>query len=402
MKKNILSASVYNCTGCGACKVMCPHNAITISLNNDGFFSPVVNAEKCVLCGLCQSVCYKFTIIDYNIKCGASVYGVFSKNKDTLQARTSGGVAYEISKWGIEHGYKIFGVRYNLTENIAEHIIVDDIKMLDALSGSKYIQSYTSETLCSMISDAIKNPHYKYVCIGTPCQIYGLRKVIEAKKLQNEFILIDLFCHGVPSYLVWNKYIEEKENRVGAIKQIDFRSKVNGWHQYTMYIKGSNRSYKEYSCRDIFYRYFFDNVALNDACYNCAFRKGLSMADVRLGDFLGPAYKYREDGVSAVLIVSEVGRKLLDELQSLDCIVIDKKWNIEQCTKYQSLQEYKSLNLRNGVIYRLQLGFSLRKTLKWYNRQFPIKERIKQALKQAVHFMLPNNMIIYIKRIITK
>lgn len=93
---------------------------------------------------------------------------------------------------------------------------------------------------------------------------------------------------------------------------------------------------------------------------------------------------------------------MLDELQSLDCIVIDKKWNMEQCTRYQSLQEYKSLNLRNGVIYRLQLGFSLRKTLKWYNRQFPVKERIKQALKQAVHFMLPNNMIIYIKRIITK
>ena len=46
-----------NCCGCTACASVCPHNAITMIPDNLGFLYPMVNAEKCVNCGICNKTC---------------------------------------------------------------------------------------------------------------------------------------------------------------------------------------------------------------------------------------------------------------------------------------------------------------------------------------------------------
>ena len=49
--------SKNNCTGCEACANVCPVNAITLRLGEDGFSYPNIYSEKCINCGKCELVC---------------------------------------------------------------------------------------------------------------------------------------------------------------------------------------------------------------------------------------------------------------------------------------------------------------------------------------------------------
>ena len=44
------------CTGCSACKNICPKNAIEMVCDNEGFEYPIVDKNKCVNCNLCNKV----------------------------------------------------------------------------------------------------------------------------------------------------------------------------------------------------------------------------------------------------------------------------------------------------------------------------------------------------------
>ena len=46
-----------DCCGCNACGDACAHEAITFKTDNEGFWYPEVDKEKCVDCGLCEKVC---------------------------------------------------------------------------------------------------------------------------------------------------------------------------------------------------------------------------------------------------------------------------------------------------------------------------------------------------------
>ncbi len=46
-----------NCCGCSACYNICPQQCIKMESDNEGFWYPVVDKEKCTDCGLCDEVC---------------------------------------------------------------------------------------------------------------------------------------------------------------------------------------------------------------------------------------------------------------------------------------------------------------------------------------------------------
>ena len=45
------------CSGCFACSSKCPVKAINMVQDNEGFYYPKVNEDKCVKCGLCLKIC---------------------------------------------------------------------------------------------------------------------------------------------------------------------------------------------------------------------------------------------------------------------------------------------------------------------------------------------------------
>ena len=45
------------CCGCGLCKAACPHQAITMTPDEEGFCYPVIDAQRCTNCGACVEAC---------------------------------------------------------------------------------------------------------------------------------------------------------------------------------------------------------------------------------------------------------------------------------------------------------------------------------------------------------
>ncbi len=46
-----------HCCGCSACYSICPVQAISMKLDDEGFLYPVADAEICIRCYKCESVC---------------------------------------------------------------------------------------------------------------------------------------------------------------------------------------------------------------------------------------------------------------------------------------------------------------------------------------------------------
>ena len=53
----ILYEKRENCCGCTACYAICSMHAITMESDEEGFLYPVVDAEACIRCYRCISVC---------------------------------------------------------------------------------------------------------------------------------------------------------------------------------------------------------------------------------------------------------------------------------------------------------------------------------------------------------
>jgi coenzyme F420-reducing hydrogenase beta subunit len=319
MQKSV--ADIKDCYGCGVCVAACPRRVLELRHDKNGFYAPMmVNEKACTDCGICRNVC---SYVDDALAVNQSVqewHAMWSKDAEVRSNCSSGGVAYELAKKAIEEGYVVVGVRYNAEKHRAEHCLCETVEKLKATRGSKYIQSFTTEAFAQL--DRKK----KYMVVGTPCQIDSMRRWIRQRKIEDNFVLVDFFCHGVPSYWVWEKYV--KENIQGDnFTDVAFRSKTNvktggpiPWHD-SFVVTAESREYAlqpNINKRDWFYHYFLEDLSLGVACYEkCKFKMYASSADIRIGDAWGSAYEKNEEGVSAVLTFTDKGKAWLDKCENL-------------------------------------------------------------------------------------
>lgn len=381
-----------NCSGCSACTIVCPVNAVKYIKNDEGFFVADVDKQKCIHCGMCTRVCNK-QIQTKNLKklTEGQLFSAYTKNIKDLKDCTSGGIAFELAKKGIEKGYIVSGTIYNYQENIAETVLIKNIQELEKTKNSKYIQSKCDTAYKKIIDLCKKNEKIKFMIFGTPCQIYGIRKSIEFLKLKNDFVYIELFCHGVPSYLVWERYLNEEIIRSNnKIEQINFRDKKLGWHNYVLTVKYENKKQKINKAeRDNFYKIFFDNILLNKSCMDCKLRREFSDADIRLGDYWGKKYKNNIKGVSAVEVFSQKGIEIFESIQKNIIYKKEKKEDLLELLKIQNAKEYKNLELYTKTMQKLKTDKSLNKIIKNYRKKLNKKYILKQKVKVCISY-LPN------------
>jgi coenzyme F420-reducing hydrogenase beta subunit len=308
------------CSSCGLCVVLCSHKAIAFDFDNEGFYKPIVN-EKCTDCGTCIKVCYKYLDNKNTFENAFKykpVYAAWSKMRDVVLSSSSGGVGYELTNYFFENGYKICSCVFDAPNDRCKHIIAGTNDDLEAIKTSKYLQSYTVDAFSQFKKDE------KYLVIGTPCQIYGLRKYIQLKKWEDNFVLVDFFCHGTPSFNLWKKYRQYLKNskNFDRLAAVNFRAKnlESKWHSYAISIQDSsgrkfvkNRAFSE----DLFFKFFLNNSCLNDACYQCKLRLDYCAADIRIADFWGKKYENNDDGVSLVITNTEKGNTVWEEIKHL-------------------------------------------------------------------------------------
>ena len=322
-------SGIRNCYGCGVCDTVCAQKIIEIRLNSDGFYEPYIAApDKCTDCGLCVDVCAychdELSVNNIPIKS----YAAFSNESAVRKKCSSGGVGFEIGRTLINNGYKVCGVRYNVDSNRAEHYIATTVEELIQSIGSKYIQSYPVDGFKAI------NRKEKYLVTGTPCQVDSFRRYIRKFKKEDNFVLMDFFCHGVPSMLVWDKYVKWAESKVGKLTYVSWRNKFTGWHDsWAMSIDGIktaepvnwHNSYNELikerkgslnsrlSQGDMFYRMFLSDACLGKACYEkCKYKYDKSAADLRIGDLWGKTYAKDEKGVSCAIAFTKIGDEILN------------------------------------------------------------------------------------------
>lgn len=228
---------IKNCYGCGVCATVCGKKIIDIHLNKDGFYEPyIMNENACTNCGLCIDVCsYAHNdLASQNLSTRS--YAAWSNDHSVRRKCSSGGVGFEVGRSLLLQGYKVCGVRYDAERARAEHYIAATIEELIPSIGSKYIQSFTVDGFKAV------NRKEKYLVTGTPCQIDSFRRYIRKFKVEDNFVLMDFFCHGVPSMLLWKKYIKEVQKQTGDITYVSWRNKITGWHDsWAMAIDGEEK-----------------------------------------------------------------------------------------------------------------------------------------------------------------
>ena len=317
---NILASPVVNeCTSCQMCAAVCSRNAITIRLNDNGFYRPYVDDSKCTDCGLCTKVCYRFdddVIITPSEELDEfCVYSAQHLSDELLKKVTSGGVADGLAKELIRQGYVCIGVTYNDNDHRAEHIVASTMDETDAFRGSKYIQSYSLDAFKQLVKNVRET---KYAVFGLPCHIYAINKFLTMRNQRDNCMLIDLFCHGCPSMHVWRKYEQDIRKQVGNISfdDVQFRSKVKGWGPFHIEVDvDGKKKFVSTPHNDEFYSLYFSDQILNDACADCKLRSTMEYTDIRLGDFWGKRFLGDTKGVSAVAITTEKGKQVFDAIK---------------------------------------------------------------------------------------
>lgn len=402
MKSNV-SAIVKekNCAGCGACTLVCARDAIKLSENEAGFYEAAVDENMCTHCGLCADICPRSGAKAGIPLQGGKLYALQSTDEAVVKKSSSGGIAHELSKLFIENGGSVIGAAYDMEAHRVHHTRIDDISRLKLLDGSKYLQSNTQSSFEEAIRTLKADNGASLLVLGTPCQISGLAAAAERLDVRERLLLVELFCHGVPSYRIWDKTVNKISKRLGSRQwdSVCFRYKKNDWHSYCLCAAANGKAYLGKRETEPFYQVFFENILLNDACWKCDARKDSSRADIRIGDYWGKRFMDRSDGVSAAFALTRRGRAAIDELIASSRVREFEPGTAEEVLHAQNMAGYtRHTALHDSAINQLRSGADVNAVVKAYRKQFTPRQKVKMLLLR-VSAVLPSGARNYIKRI---
>lgn len=340
-----------DCVGCNACVQRCPKSCITMHEDEQGFLYPVVNADLCINCHLCEKVCP--VINQAESRKPLLTYAAKNRDAEIRRNSSSGGIFYALAETIISEGGVVFGAKFNDDWEVV-HAHAETLEGIKAFQGSKYVQSRIGETFIQ--TEQFLKAGRRVMFTGTPCQIAGLKHFLR-RDYGNQLLTVDVVCHGVPSPLVWREYLKYitrpkgastgkntdfestlKEIEIRDISRISFRDKRISWEKFgfsvhTVARQGdqnsdfqSTKSQSEEQellfetlDKNLFMQGFLKDLYLRPSCYECPAKCGKSHSDLTLADFWGISATQPEDydstGVSLVLANTPVG---LATLQKVD------------------------------------------------------------------------------------
>lgn len=279
--ENINRLQKEKCTGCSACAECCPTRSIQMLYDDEGFLYPFVNTT-CVNCGKCAQICPVLSDVAAKGSYPENGYISVARDQQISFLSASGGGFVVFASWIIE---KMNGVVFGCVMDSdfqVFHCSTEAIEGLSEMQGSKYVQSDVKKTYTEARNFLESGRYVLYT--GTPCQIAGLKCYLE-KPYPNLFT-VDIICHGVPSPIVFTRYI----NWLGCqyhrkIKSYRFRNKTiyGGSYIIKIVFQDGKILYKN-PMKDIYYRSFLDGLSFRTSCYNCPFSQPNRISDITTGD----------------------------------------------------------------------------------------------------------------------
>lgn len=244
-------------------------------------------------------------------------YACYNKNSEYRKKSSSGGIYVLLAEEILRRDGAVFAVCYD--ENFETvHREIRTIDELVASMGSKYIPSRLNDSFFRIKKHLLEGRWVLFV--GNPCQCEGLRAFLG--KDYDTLILVDFVCHGVPSRVVWRKFLS-LINTDGELTELNMRDKSSGWskYQYSWRMQYNNDKNKLIPQEDISYmRGFTSDYYLRPSCYECRFKGIERVTDITLGDYWG-VWDIQPDmddnrGTSLVLIHSDKGLHFFGKIQS--------------------------------------------------------------------------------------
>lgn len=316
------------CTGCGACAKACPKKAIEFYDDDEGFPTPQINSEKCVDCGICNTVCPAINAPALHpIR---EAYAAQTKDRETLMDSTSGGMFTAFSQEIFRRGGLVYGCvwdeNYRAVVTKAEN--EDKIK---TMRGSKYVWSWAGDTFPEVKS--ILDSGRTVLFVGLACQVAGLKGYL--RKEYDNLITMDFLCSGTPSPLAFRRWLESiTDTPVPSELDLKFRDKSKfgcGVHITYKGQKTKNAKKGEHVTNPYYYA-FYSHLMDRRSCYQCPYGTDQRVSDITMSDYWGIENYHPEmdtrNGVSALMINSEKGAALLESVKDGLELVSTAKENI--------------------------------------------------------------------------
>lgn len=312
------------CTGCGMCVDICPHDAIEMRVGENGFLFPAIDPARCMNCGLCSMRCPANLTLPESAFV-QEVYAAWNKDSRVRHRSTSGGVFPLLAQSVLKKGGAVAGVCW-CEDFSVEHRLIEETSSLYLCCGSKYVQSNTNH-IYQKIKLLLKQGRW-VLFSGTPCQVHALRSYLHQE--YEKLILVDLVCHGVPSQQMLQRYLcEQSDHGAKKISSLCFRTKIPHWDYSSVTIEFSNaKPYQALTLHDPYFCLFNVGFSLRDSCHHCKYTSMQRVADITLMDYWG--FKPRNfkmgsynRGVSCILVNSEKGKQLFNEVTS--CLTVEKR-----------------------------------------------------------------------------
>lgn len=372
-----------NCCGCYACYNICPQKCISMQPDEEGFWYPVVDIEKCTDCGLCEKVC---PVINKNVtNNNSAAYACINKDDNIRQQSSSGGMFTVIAEKVIANNGAVFGAGFDSDFNVV-HSWTDSLDGLSNFRGSKYVQSCIGNTY-KQVRDFLKQGR-QVLFTGTPCQIAGFKSYLD-KDYEN-LVCIDIVCHGVPSPLVWAKYVDFREKISGSrAERIAFRRKNCGWKLYSVSFSFENDTeYSQKLTEDIFMQGFLRNIYLRPSCYACSFKTLNRQSDLTLADFWGIQNvlpRFDDDkGTSLILINSQKGNAMFSS-------VVDKV-------------DYEKVDINQAILYNSSAVKSVDYNPKrdMFFQELSSSEDISQLIAKYTKVSFPRKVYMKVRRLLSR
>ena len=299
--------------------------------DDEGFLYPQIDSARCVNCGLCARACPSLNRPEPRKP--LAVYAAKANDTELRLASSSGGIFSLLARQILEKGGKVFGAAFDKKDWSVAHIGVSDAEGLAELRGSKYLQSRTAGIYRDVKSALAANIPVLFT--GTPCQIAALRAYLnlQPSTSTSNLYLVDVVCHGAPSPMVWQKYLDWQCEAASAqgrgsapaegrnIRRISFRRKNCGWKRFSLSLRFADD--KEYLCQfpdDPFMRAFLKELCNRPSCHDCQCRELRSGSDLTIADFWGIEKFHPEvdddRGTSLVLVNTDKGKSLWNHVVS--------------------------------------------------------------------------------------
>lgn len=398
MTNNIkLVSDAYLCSNCGACKAICPKNAIHFKTSSIGRMYAIVN-ESCIECSACIKVCPSIdfhnlhsVFTDRYIGELKSVYLGKSTNTEIFREAQSGGVCTSTLVYLFENSMIDAAIvcRMKAAKHpIVEAYVAESVNQLLESQKSKYT---AVEILSALNQVATKK---SVAIVGLPCHIEGMESLIrQSKKFHNIKYKLGLICdRSLGSTLedVVMSYTANKESGIIEWRKKDFYLDGKYYPYKIAPIRVRNSNYETVVLPNT-YRFSLKEMFTPPRCRVC-YNKLNTFADIVFGDPWGMSNVDWNKGDSLVITRTTQGDKLLKEMINASSVIM-RTADTEELLNGQNIDgRRRSVSVYSAVFSSLSLP-KIDSYLYTQNDVSNITEKEKLSARKKMESFLQNEKL---------